>query len=632
MTPRSALLALLAALALLMPGAAQADERILRYVSDIEVRKNGAIEVTETIRVRAEGSAIRHGIYRDFPTVRGGGFWTPSRVGFDLLEVRRNGNPEPAELSNISGGVRIRIGSADALVPPGVQEYLIRYATTRQIGYFEDFDELTWNVTGNGWLFPIDEASVRIRLPEPIRFGARTFYTGPAGATGAAATVVAEKPGEIIGRTTAPLGPYEGLTIAVAWPKNVVASPGSDTRLGWWFADYGPLLVGAAGLLGILAYYFIAWWRAGHGPSAGTIVPVFAPPEGLSAAGTRYLVDMGSDNRTFAAALVELGVRGQLRLVEGEKRFLSKPKTTIERRAARTGPAALPAPEAAMMAALFAGGDSIVMEQKNHSTFSAAQTALTNALKKQYEGRLFVRNRNWSLRGLALMFGAVWLTACASILASPTPSFLPFGLVLLGLALFVAAAILHDGARPVLVKVLAWILGLAGTGLAVLTIGAVLSEGPILPLLIPLLSLPVVASAFSWMAAPTKEGRLVLDRIAGFKHYLSIAEEERLERMHPPEKTPELFEKYLPYAIALKVENDWADRFAGVLAAASVAHSGQTMAWYSGNSDPWSHPVRFADTVGSSLSSTVASASSSPRSSGGGSSGSGGGGGGGGGW
>ena len=623
---------LLAALAWLLPGAARADERILRFASDISVRKDGSIEVAETIRVRAEGNAILHGIYRDFPTARGGSFWKPNRVGFKLLEVRRDGSPEPADVSNMSGGLRIRIGNPDRLVPQGEHDYLIRYATTRQIGYFKDFDELAWNVTGNGWLFPIEEAEVRIRLPEPVRFGARTFYTGPAGATGAAATVVAEAPGEIMGRTTAPLGPHEGLTISVAWPKNVVASPGSDARLDWWLADYGPLLIGSGGLLAILAYYFIAWLKAGHGPPAGTIVPIFAPPDGLSAAGTRYVVDMGSDNRTFAAALVELGVRGQLRLVEGEKHFLSKPTTTIERRAPQAGSGALPGPEAAMMNALFAGGGSIVMEQKNHSTFSAAQTALTSALKTQYEGRLFVRNWSWSLRGLALTFGAVWLTACASILTSPIPSFLPFGLVLLGLTLFVVAAVVHDGATRMPVKILAWILGLAGTGLAILTIGAALSSGPILPLLIPLLSLPVVASAFSWMAAPTKQGRLVLDHIAGFKQYLSITEEERLERMHPPEKTPELFERYLPYAIALEVENHWADRFAGVLAAASAAGHAQTMAWYSGHSDPWSHPGSFADTVGSSLSSSVASASASPSSSGGGSSGGGGGGGGGGGW
>jgi uncharacterized membrane protein len=148
--------------------------------------------------------------------------------------------------------------------------------------------------------------------------------------------------------------------------------------------------------------------------------------------------------------------------------------------------------------------------------------------------------------------------------------------------------------------------------------------------------LPVVLTAFSWMAAPTREGRAVLDRIAGFRHYLSVAEEERLDTLHPPEKTPELFERYLPFAIALEVENDWAERFTSVLAAAAASGRSQPMGWYSGSSDSWSDPGGFADSVGGSLASSISSASTAPGSSGGsgggGSSGGGGGGGGGGGW
>jgi uncharacterized membrane protein len=166
-------------------------------------------------------------------------------------------------------------------------------------------------------------------------------------------------------------------------------------------------------------------------------------------------------------------------------------------------------------------------------------------------------------------------------------------------------------------------------------LAAALNSGWWLPLLLPALALPVVFSAFWWISAPTPEGRAVLDHIAGFKQYLSITESERLDRMTPPKDTPELFEKYLPYAIALGVENRWASRFAAVLAAAAA--QGQSgFLWYSGSSDPWNNPARFADSVGSSLASTIRSASTAPGSSsgsgGGGSSGGGGGGGGGGGW
>ena len=138
-------------------------------------------------------------------------------------------------------------------------------------------------------------------------------------------------------------------------------------------------------------------------------------------------------------------------------------------------------------------------------------------------------------------------------------------------------------------------------------------------------------------AAPTKEGRAVMDRIAGFQRYLSVTEENRLEVLHPPEKTPELFERFLPYAIALGVENRWAERFAGVLAAAAATPGqNQGMAWYVGSQNAWSNPGRFASTVRASLATSVAAAATAPGSSsgsgGGGFSGGGGGGGGGGGW
>jgi len=638
------LAALLAALWLLLPAAAHADERILSFISDVEVSRDGTLAVTEAITVRSEGISIRHGIFRDFPTRYRDRMGRQVRVGFEVVDVTLDGGPVPWTRSAQGNGVRVRIGDPEAYVPVGEHVYRIRYTTTRQLGFFDDFDELYWNVTGNGWDFAIDKAEARIRLPEAVPLGQRAVYTGPQGSTAGDARVVSEQPGEIVFRTTMPLGPREGLTVAVAWPKGVVEPPSQDQQLGWWVEGNGPPAVGVLGLLGVLGYYVHAWRRAGRDPRPGTIVPLFTPPDELTPAGMRYIREMGSDSRTFAAALVDLGVRGKLRLVEGERPMLfglvGRPPTTIE----KTGdPGDLPPAEAAMMRRLFLGDDSVLMINKNHATFRAAQEALTNSLKKQFEGRMFLRNWGWSLRGLAVTFLAIWLTAAAVVLtdSSGGPAtgslLLPLGsLGVMALAAWLYLSASRSGASSALGKVLGVILGMIGLALAASTIGAALNAGRLFPLLIPLLALPVVISAFWWMAAPTLLGRQVLDRIAGFGQYLSIAEEDRLARLHPPEKTPELFERYLPYAIALEVENEWADRFASVLAAAAAAGQTQTMGWYSGRSDPWTNPGRFAERIGSSLSSTISSASSAPGSSsgsgGGGSSGGGGGGGGGGGW
>ena len=632
------LAALLAALLLALPAAARAEERIKSYVSDIQVGEDGSIEVAETITVNVEGDRIRRGIYRDFPTRYDDKLGRRVRVGFQVQSVERNGKPEPYVTESVDNGVRVKIGDADVMLPYEDHQYRIRYRTTRQIGFFDDYDELYWNVTGNGWIFPIDMAEARIALPKPVQFGNRAVYTGPQGADGKAAKVVSEEPGRIVFQTTAPLGPEEGLTVAAAFPKGVVAPPTGSERASWWLADNGPFGLAGLGLIGLLVYYFYAWRRAGAGPRAGTIVPIFSPPDGLSPAATRYVSEMGSDNRAFAAAIVDLGVRGRIRLVEGEKGWFTKAKTTIE----RTGEAAgLPAPEAAMHGKLFASGDSVLMDNKYHATFSAARTALSSGLSSAYEGKLFRRNQSWSLFGLLLLGAAMWLPAALIVATDPSGAGNPWAMPVLGLVLIAMSIALfrmdiQSTALRWAAKAFAVLLSIGAAVFAGSTIVLAMESGRILPMLIPLLALPFVISAFWWMAAPTREGRAVMDRIAGFKRYLSITEEERLETMHPPEKTPELFERYLPYAIALDVENEWAGRFATVLAAAAAAGQTHTMLWYSGHSDPWNDPGSFADSVGSSLASTVSSAATAPGSSsgsgGGGSSGGGGGGGGGGGW
>ena len=250
---------------------------------------------------------------------------SPSRARtLDDAPVRATTEPS-------GNGVRIKIGDPDRLVDIGEHNYVLHYRTTPQIGRFPGFDELYWNATGNGWIFPIDVVEARIRLPVPVKFGQRAAYTGPQGSTQSNAEVVEEKPGEITFRTTQPLGPHEGLTVAAAFPKGVVAEPPPSSRLVEMLRDYGPPAVGLAGLLGMLFFYYVAWRRAGRDPRAGTIVPVFSPPDDLSPAGMRYVTKMASDNRTFAAALVDMGVEGHVRLIEEDRGWLSGKKTRLER-------------------------------------------------------------------------------------------------------------------------------------------------------------------------------------------------------------------------------------------------------------------------------------------------------------
>jgi uncharacterized membrane protein YgcG len=624
----------LSPLLLAIPSTARADERITHFWSEVQVEKDASVDVTETIDVRAEHDRINHGIFRDFPTRYRNRLGGQTRVRLTFAGATLDGAPVQASTEPVSGGIRIKLGDPDSLVAVGDHRYVIRYRATRELGFFKDFDELYWNATGNGWVFPIDEAEVRIRLPEAVPLGQRAAYTGPEGATGSNARIISEKPGEIVWQTTAPLGPQEGLTVAVAFPKGVVTEPAASA---YWLTDYGPHVVGGAGLIALLFYFFYAWQRAGRDPRPGTVVPLFAPPEGLTPAGMRYLTTLSADNRTFAAALVDMGVRGHIKLVEEEGGWFSRDKTRLDRLESANP---LPADEEAALRELAATGESIMMEQKNHTKFSSAKSSLSDVLKREYEGTMFKRNYGWAAAGVLFFVIALWATAAAIVAAADEASLWQIATTLGALAVAALVSFAIHGSSTVgkcLLSFIAFAAFAVGVAMGAPIFIEALNSGLALPLVIPALALPLVISCFWWIAAPTKDGRALLDRIAGFKQYLSITERERLDRMTAPQDTPEIFEKYLPYAIALGVENRWADRFAGVLAAAAAAPGGQQgFYWYSGSGNPWSNPTSFVNGVGSSLASTISSASTAPGGSsgsgGGGFSGGGGGGGGGGGW
>ncbi|HEY6256793.1 MAG TPA: DUF2207 domain-containing protein [Xanthobacteraceae bacterium] len=623
-------LALLFALA--ATGPAGAVERILRFVSDVEVERNGDLMVTETIRVQAEGNEIRRGILRDFPTTYARPDGQRVVVGFDVRSVTRDGADENWTTEGMANGVRVRIGRAEVNLSTGPHEYVIRYRTTRQIGFFTDYDELYWNATGIGWTFAIDSAEARITLPENVPLRQTAFYTGPQGGRGQDASIVEQRPGHIVFRTTKPLPPGSGLTVAAAWQKGVVDAPTAGQQTGWWLTDNLPGVVAGAGLAAVLGFYAFAWLKFGRDPPRGTIIPLFGPPEGMSAAAVRFVEQMGFDPRCFTAAIVDLGVNGHIKLT-GEGR-----KTVIERRA---GGKPVAVPERDLEGRLFATKPSLLLDQANYEPLGKAKDALKNGLAEAYDGTLFTDNYFWSGVGLVL---SVVLLGVVIMLMITTYDSDSAGLLLVGMtiptipivggAYLIRAGLRRDSRGGLFIAVGLILIAVAVfCGLAAMVANG---HGPmdVLPGIAAYVVSPLALLGVHWLQAPTVKGRAIMDRIEGFRQYLGVAEEDRLNALNPPDKTPELFERFLPYAIALDVENRWAKRFAGVLAAAGAGAAVGT--WYAGNHNWHDDPVGFANHLGGALSSTIASASMPPGSSDGGSSGGGssggGGGGGGSGW
>jgi|UniRef100_A0A7V6A1X8 uncharacterized membrane protein YgcG len=612
-------------------------ERILDFKSLIVVHPDATMTVTETITVNATGHEIRRGIVREFPTTYKDRFGNTVKVGFDLKEVLKNGRPEPYHTESVRNGEKIYIGQKNVYLPPGMYTYTIRYDTDRQIGYFQDFDELYWNVTGNGWTFPIDHAEAVVVLPEGGRILKYAAYTGPAGAQGKDYQVSHDRAGNIVFTTTRGLAPHEGLTIAVSWPKGLVAAPSGKEKLGWYLRDNLSNFVAVFGLLITFAYFLMVWVRVGRDPARGNIIPLYTPPQGFSPAAVRYLMRMGYDQKTFAAALVDMAVKGYLKIEEENDEYTLR-RISTDRSHLDNG-------ESLLGALLFQNNDVLVLKNTNHPIINEARTALKGSLEKELNNIYFHTNRSSFFGGVALtvltlaavvltaadataFFALIWLSgwsvACVFLAAMVYRSWqgarsghhLHFGKIFTALASTLFALPFFAGE----------VFGLGFFGMSI--------SGP--AALAFALLVFINALFYYLLKAPTLAGRQVMDQVEGFKMYLSVAEKDRLNMLNPPEKTPQLFEKYLPYALALNVENEWSEQFAEVLAKAQVDGQAYSPSWYRGSSWNRLGASGLSDSLGGAFAGAIASSAVAPGSSsgsgGGGFSGGGGGGGGGSGW
>ncbi len=607
---------------------AHADERILDYHADIRIAADGGMTVTEHIRVRAEGQRIRRGIYRDFPTDYSDRQHNRYRVGFQVLDVERDGHPEPWHTQERGNGVRVYIGSRDHVIASGVHRYTLRYRTTRQIGFFDNHDELYWNVTGTGWAFTIDQAGATVHLPvdvDPASLKAYG-YTGAQGSNAQALRARLITDGATF-ETTRALGPHQGLTVVLEFPRGLVRAPDTMQKTAWLLHDNRNLLLTLLGLLLLWLYYGWAWNRYGRDPASGPMVARYEPPDGDSAAALRYVRRMGYDNTCFTAGILGLAARGCLDIEQHGKSY------TLTRKA--DAPAdGLRGDAKALFQALFSGGDSLTLEQSERTRIVKARKSHEGALSRAYEKKYFLTN-----------YGKLWpgvLISLLSLLAmvygrDPKGAFMMVWLAGWSLGLYAMAAVAVRKARSghVLGSIFNWLFLLpfaAGEVAGLFLFGSAVGYA-VLPLFAVLIGTNI--AFYHWMKAPTQDGARLLDGIEGFRWYLGVAEKQELDSRYKPESHPELFARYLPYAVALDVGNAWGERFAETLDAEQMRQA--QPAWYHGSNIGLLGAGSLAslgDSLGSGVSSAIASASVAPGSSSGsgGFSGGGGGGGGGGGW
>ncbi|HTS69430.1 MAG TPA: DUF2207 domain-containing protein [Terriglobia bacterium] len=602
-------------------------DQILSYDSDITANPDSTLLVRETITTSPPALGIKHRIHRDMLTHYNDRFGNPYAIHFEVVSVQCNGQTQESRLRKISNGLRIYLGNGGEPAS-GKPTYELTYTVDRAIAFAPDHDELYWNVTGNGWELPIQKASATIHLPRGIAAQAimPDAYTGREGSAQADYAVSGEGQGNITFHTTRALGPTEGLTVVVRWPKGFVHPPTDDQKYHYFLEDNQSNLIGLAGLIVLLIYYTVVWFRAGRDAKRGVLAPKPEPPSGFSPAAVRYLWRMAFDPKTLAANLVDLAVKKELAILEdgtgsyilGRLRRVAPPAPA---RPGLHGEARPPitADEKLLLDKLFAVRETIRLEPANRALLGKTVAAFHYHLRWNLEKVYLMANGRYLVPGLLLAL-ATAVRCAMSIQGGQVLLVLlvTFGILLWSLTFLTFSALAiatwrnalsgpqHGPAarRNALIMGAVCLLLLVGetAGLGTLAWAASMELMLIVAIMILLNYL-----FHGLLKAPSRSGRKLLDDIEGFRMFLATAEMDRRDIRSPLKATPALFEKFLPYAMALNVEKAWNERFAAVL----IPHGQGTTRrynpeWYSGPAWDPVIPANFATSLANSFSSAIA--------------------------
>ena len=553
--------------------AAAAEEKIDRFDVTVTVEKDGDIQVAETITVTSEGRDIRRGIFRDLPRyyeddlIEGGKL----PYQYNVYRIRRDGHKEPYAIEKDGNAYRIRIGDADVFLPSGKHTYEIRYQVKNQIRYFEDHDELYWNITGNYWLFPIEAATARIILPEAADVTEAIAYTGRLGEAGRDYSYRREGK-EHVFEITRPFDRFEGLTVSVSMARGVIQPPSlGDKGTLWWFR-YGALAILVASFSGVFWFLLSGFQKVGQDPPKGPVFPRYEPPEGYSPAAAHHIYYRGlRGHGALISTLIGMGVKGLVDIDASQKK-----ETTLTRKAGDTS--ALNTEEQVLDARLFGGPSELLLGGKYNPAFTAAYQSFRRKLSKAYGRPYFRWNIGYTLAALFLTIAAV--------------------------AFAIVQANSWTGWHTLVVLALAGLNGLF------------------------MYLMPAPTPRGQKIRTEIAGFRLYLETAE--KLQMNAV---KVGSGMPPPMSLERYEKFLPYAVALNVEKPWTKYFEHQLPEEAAAYSpawGQFGDRSFRNIGGMNEAIMSSMNTG--VSSSLPQSSSSSGGGGGGSSGGGGGGGGGGGW
>lgn len=524
---------------------------IERFDATIRVSADGSVLVEETIVPRFTGSW--NGIFRTIPVQ----YRTPQGLNYTLrLDLESVTDDEGRGLEYESSRERhyrkLKIwvpGATDA-----TRTVTLRYRVANGLRFFDEHDELYWNVTGDEWDVPIESASAHVRLPDGASGVRATAFRGSYGST--EQSDVSTGPDGVSVRTTRGLGMREGLTIVVGWNPGVVHRPTSIEKTAGAVYSNLPLAIPPLLFFGM----FRLWRQRGRDPELAPITTQYEPPARMTPAELGTLIDGKPDMRDITATIVDLAVRGYLHIAEaGNERLFglfSTKEYTFTLKKARSEWSALQRHERDLLGAMFTGGGSSVTLSDLKNRFYKHLPGLRDELYDRLVTDGFYTGRPDRVRLLYLAGGA-------------------------------AAGVL--------------------IGMSSITIMSGRGMQPVAGIVAGILSALIIIS-FGWfMPSRTARGTRELEKVLGFREFLLRVEGDRFERMV---KTPDMFEKFLPFAMALGVEDNWAKAFEGIYT--------QAPSWYSGPGGVTTfRPTTFTHDLARMSTTAAATMSSAPRSSGG---------------
>jgi len=604
-------------------------ERIMSFHSDIRIDSTGMMYVSEKIKVYASGSEIKRGLVRTIPIFRKDIFGQKKSADFKITSILRDGKKENYKTKKDNGARSIYIGNEDIILDPGVYAYEINYETKGQVGFFKDYDEIYWNVTGSEWSFRIDSASATIVLPKAAMPGNTACYTGPTGSKAKNCNITVNPDHSVTFKTAAELNSGEGFTIAEAFTRNVIQRPSALTL---FFNDFLKIALTFVLLIGLAAYYYISWSRYGRDPKEKVVIPTFNVPNDWSPALLRYFYKKKIDDKSFAISIINMAVKKVIKISKG---IGKKEDYAIEQSTGLTN--SLSSEEEAIYFRFLNTKKRIYINKANGATINAGKNAHRERLKPQLNLKeFFVEHKAHLMKAIGITIGANVIFMIFVEKGGPLTLLFLSPFIVIGGACFISGIRMFKTSKAAAIFLIVWGAGFGG-GPLFMIFGS-LAHLPLLSTIFFTVSIPMLVLYIFLIRAPTEAGSTVINQIKGFKMYLETAEADRLNILNPPDLTPALFEKFLPYALALDVENAWAAKFESILNDADYLPD-----WYEGENfnhrnmaagfiQPFNSAISDSRPDTGSSSGSSGSSSWSSGSSDSGSSGGGGGGGGGGGW